>query len=572
MTSPASTAGLVGTLLGVALLGPALMPGYVLRYDLVFVPGAPINDAALGLDGGVPRAVPTDALVALASSIVPGDVVQAMALLGALVLASSGVGRLLPSRTAAAAAAVVVIWNPWVLERLAIGHWAFLVGYGLVPWAVAAAVRAREGGHHGMLAVVVVASAGAGAFSGLIVLSTALAVLIVPAVHPIDWTVAAKTCALAMIANAPWWVAAVARPGDIPADPSGVDAFAPRPDTPFGLVGSLLTGGGIWNEAAVPGERSMWVPTGVTLALVILAGASAAPLMTRGRLVRSQAGARGLGVVALGGLLLALLSGWAVTRPAMAWVVLELPGGGLLRDTHKWLAPFVVLVALSVGVWAQLLRTWVAAPSVPEWAAVTVALLPAMLMLLLQPSGWWGLNGRLESVAFPQSWTRLRTVIAEAPPGDVVALPWRLYRRFDWNGDRVVLEPLPRFLDRNVLVDDRLPLRDRLVSGEDPRSASVTDRLASGTPLDEALREVGVRIAVVHEGQPGSESTKEALVHLPVLMRSTDIVVVDLGPPTPKGRVGPPASTMLVAWAALIVGVGIAVAMARRDLRATSAP
>lgn len=567
---PVVTAGVTGAVLAVVMLGPALMPGYVLRYDLVFVPDAPLNDQALGIAGGVPRAVPADALLALSSRVLPGDLLQAAILLGALVLASSGVGLLVASRTAAVAGAALAVWNPWVLERLAIGHWAFLVGYGLVPWAVAAAVRARERGLLGMLAVVLVASACAGAFAGLLVLGTVLAVLVVPAARPVDWRVAAKVSGIALLANAPWLVAAVARPGAIPADPSGVDAFATRPDTPLGLVASLLTGGGIWNEAVVPAERSAVVPTAATLALVVAAAVLAIPRSAHYNLAGSQSGRRGLVVAALGGLAVGLMSGWAMTRPALTWVVLEVPGGGLVRDAHRWLAPFVILVAVLSGGMAQVVRTSLAERRVPRWVPVTVAMLPAMVLVILQPTGWWGLNGRLESVTFPDSWARMRSVVAEAPPGDVVALPWALYRRFDWNGDRVVLEPLPRFLDRDVLVDDRLPLRELTVSGEDPRSAAVTEALASGATLVEALREAGVRIAVVHEGQPGSATTMEALVDMPVLMQSDDMVVVDLGPAAPQETPGASPSVMGLAWAGLVLGVSIALWTIRRDARTAS--
>ena len=56
---------LVGTLVGLVVLGPALAPGYTLHYDLVFVPDLPLSARTLGTDGSVPRAVPNDLVVAL---------------------------------------------------------------------------------------------------------------------------------------------------------------------------------------------------------------------------------------------------------------------------------------------------------------------------------------------------------------------------------------------------------------------------------------------------------------------------------------------------------------------------
>ena len=50
-------------LLAVVVLGPALGPGYVLQYDMVFVPRQWLLPASFGLGGQLPRAVPQDAVL-----------------------------------------------------------------------------------------------------------------------------------------------------------------------------------------------------------------------------------------------------------------------------------------------------------------------------------------------------------------------------------------------------------------------------------------------------------------------------------------------------------------------------
>jgi hypothetical protein len=52
---------LAGLLLGLLALGPALGRGFVLSYDMVFVPDPPFSSALLGLSGGPARPVPSDA-------------------------------------------------------------------------------------------------------------------------------------------------------------------------------------------------------------------------------------------------------------------------------------------------------------------------------------------------------------------------------------------------------------------------------------------------------------------------------------------------------------------------------
>ena len=50
----------VGLVLGLLALGPGLRRGFLLSYDMVFVPREPFTSAMFGLSGGAPRAVPSD--------------------------------------------------------------------------------------------------------------------------------------------------------------------------------------------------------------------------------------------------------------------------------------------------------------------------------------------------------------------------------------------------------------------------------------------------------------------------------------------------------------------------------
>ena len=69
---------------------------------MVFVPRMPFSAGLLGLTGGPPRAVPSDAVVAVASLAVPAAILQKAILLLIFVLACSGAAALLASGWAAA--------------------------------------------------------------------------------------------------------------------------------------------------------------------------------------------------------------------------------------------------------------------------------------------------------------------------------------------------------------------------------------------------------------------------------------------------------------------------------------
>ena len=130
--------------LALLMLGPALGRGYVLSYDMVWVPDLSLRSSFLGLGSGLPRAVPSDAVVAVLDEIVPGMLLQKLVLLGVLVAAGAGVVRLTERSVVAQLVAVTAyVWNPFVAERLVIGHWPVLVGYAVLPWVLVTARRWR---------------------------------------------------------------------------------------------------------------------------------------------------------------------------------------------------------------------------------------------------------------------------------------------------------------------------------------------------------------------------------------------------------------------------------------------
>jgi hypothetical protein len=339
----------------------------------------------------------------------------------------------------------------------------------------------------------------------------------------------------------------VLRPGGVPADPAGVAAFAARADTPLGLAGSLLTLGGIWNPATVPAGRDS------PLAAVALAGVLAA-LVLGLRPVLSCS--RGLVAAGAGGLVLAAAGAVPGVDAVLRAVVVHVPGGGLLRDGQKLLAPAALVVALAAGHAVDRLAR---APRTAPWA-VLLAALPVVAL----PTLAWGVGGRLAAADYPADWLGLRAAVAHAPPGPVAALPWGTYRRLDWVGDRVVLDPLPRLLDRPVLADDALPLSTVTVRGEDPRAARVSAGVAAGERLPDLLRAAGARYAVVHRTQPGSAATERALAGLPVRYTSRDLLLVELPGPVAPSLAGRPWMAAVGLGAA---GIGTGAVIVRRRPR-----
>ena len=212
---------LLSVLLAVLALGPALLPGVVLTYDMVFVPGHPFTPFVLGVGTPAPRAVPSDALVALASLLVPTDVVQKSILvlclagagLGCARLARLALGEARPATLLAAETVAICAaqWNPFVAERLVLGQWTILLGLAVLPWALRAAVLADRPG--GLLAVcgwIALAGTGGANTTLLVVVPTCFALLVTPArSRRLPALRALGAVATAAVVGAVWWLPAV---------------------------------------------------------------------------------------------------------------------------------------------------------------------------------------------------------------------------------------------------------------------------------------------------------------------------------------------------------------------------
>jgi hypothetical protein len=377
--------------------------------------------------------------------------------------------------------------------------------------------------------------------AGVIALLTVVPVLAYRAGHR-ELKALTVTLACWTLLNAPWWLPGALHPSAGTSGAEGVAAFSARAEGPLGVVGSLLTLGGIWNADVVPASRELWVVVlwAATVLLVCVAG-----LRTWVR--RAGPGGTGLVVAAGLGLVLAALGAVPVGAELAGWLAANLPGAGLLRDGHKFVAPLAVLQSSAFGLGCVALSARLRRPSRPL-LRVAMVLVPLAAM----PDLAWGAAGRLEPVAYPSDWAAVRQVLQDDPDsGDVVSLPWQAFRSFPWNDDRVQLDPAPRWLPASVLVDDSLLVGGVTVSGEDPRAAEVDEALASGRPVVETLPGLGVGWVLVTRGTPGVVDSGLLAGSDPVY-EGADLTLLRVGPPIPRD---------LPTWAPLVVAVDVAAAL-----------
>ncbi|HEX7536203.1 MAG TPA: hypothetical protein VF391_04280 [Dermatophilaceae bacterium] len=551
--SPARSAFLAGLAVTIALTAlvtwRALAPGYLLYRDFVAVPDPVLNAAAFGA-GGAPRAVPLDVVTAATTWLIPSWLVQKTLLVGPLLLAGSGVSFLLRRRGIAATlvGSALAVWNPYVAERLLLGQAPTLLGYAMIPWLIAA-VRSQRSLRARVALVTLAALPAAltpvGGVMALLTVITAVASLMQPTLElggdlrplgdPLVHTAASRKRPLTVLRRAgggftggclaetgllclpvlvlwmPWVVAGLRAPS-LGATGSGATAFAVVTDSPAGVVGSVLTLGGVWAPGAWLASRATPSALLAELVLVLVAICAWWGLRRDPRLRRTADLALAAYALTVSAVLLA-------AGPASSWwrSLQVVPGVAMLRDTHRLLGFAALSVALLCGLAASqaiaALARWGRSRSWLPSAAGVVALVS--MGLLSAPDLAARLNSELRPVAFPGEWAQVVAAVDAPQPGgspaqgSVLILPWQPFRQTPWAGSRPFQDPLPLALGPDVVSARDLLVshggRDLWVGGEDPPQAAQWRR---GQVDNAGLRRLGISWLVEWVDSPGALPTE----------------------------------------------------------------
>lgn len=533
-------------LLALLVCAPLLAPGYVLTYDMVWVPHLDVSRADLwGLGSALPRAVPSDAVAALLDTVLPAALVQKAVLVGAVFGSGLGMGVLLRSAplTVRLTALTFYAWNPFVAERMALGQWPLLLAYAGVPWLLAG-LRSDSGVRSPMVVVALAATALTPA-TGLM---GALMAFLVKKPRESFFRLGVIIAAV----NAPWIVAGLLHTANARSDGAAVALFDVQPEGNFGRLAAALTLGGIWNTEVVPPSRGMLIAqilAGLMWAIMIIGAWVLWREERRLLIVLSIAGVLGLAVA---------LSGWLAPE-AMASFVRDIPAAGLLRDGTRYLLLLAPLQAIAFGFGTKRLVDSVQSAETRQFLAVAGMLIP----LAALPDLAWGVGGQLKTTDYPKSWYDARTAIASSKvPGDILVLPFSSYRKPSWNHDRSVLDPAGRFFDRETVTSDRLLISGKPIEGEDPRAARIERILGTKAPA-KALAGEGIGIVVIDK-MAGKAGT--GLSGMKDVYNSDELQVRALANVAPRVIPDRDFYPMVVAWTIAFLALWSAATRAVLDL------
>lgn len=537
-------------LVAAVVLGPALAPGLVLVRDMVWVPDLSLGPDALGLGSGLPRAVPSDAVVAVLDEVVPGALLQKVVLLAALAGGGVGATRLLPDPSPLLARLAVVTlygWNALVAERLLMGAWPVLVGYAVLPWLLLAARRWRDAGALPPVLLLLVPLGSLSASAGL---ASAVALLAGAAGRGRS----AQVVLLLGAANAPWWVAGLLHAGEATSDPLAARVFALHDAGSVPGPLAALTLGGTWNADVRLGTDVLaWT----TLVVITALAAVGWPRWWRATPRRERTALLVCWVVGWG---LATLT-W-VAPPAVGWLAAHVPGAGIARDGARVLVLCAPLLVVLVG--AGVSRLVEAVPG--RAAGLALGAAAVLLPVALLPDLAWGAGQRLHAVTLPPAYAEARAAVRNLP-GDVLVLPLSSYRAPEWNDATPVLDPLGRALGSGVVTSDVLVVDGVALAGEDPRVTAAAAALREPTPRSRAaaLAGEGIGAVVVDRRAPGG--TRVPALAGTTVLDAGDLRVVALDAVVPRTVPDWWVAAAATGWAAFAVLPLAAVLLGLRGLR-----
>ena len=538
-------------LLVAAVLWPFASPGMPMLRDMVVPPHPALTDAAWGLGESAARAAPQDTVLALAGGFTDAGLVMRLLMLCGLtvggVAAAELVRRVLHVGVVGQIAAVtMLLWNPFVVERLLQGQWSLVLAMALLPAVALTTIIAAPWWRATAMAVAGLTPTGA---------LLAVAVAVVAARTWRDRLVALGTGA---VVSAPWLVATALGSGAGVADPAGAAAFAARAERWVGTLGAVAGLGGIWNRQAVPVARETGPAALAVVALLALFvvgarmawGSRARPGSSHSALIGAR---RRLIVLAVSSVIVVAALATPPGISLMEWALETVPGAGLLRDAQKWVAlavpGYVVLAAAGAETVARQIpdhRRWLAALFAVTVIIAAVPDLPRAVAPVKPVAPWPG-------------WSAVSGIVAMDDTA-VAVLPAGPYRIID---GRPTYDPAVKTLPAPVLATGDLVVSGVAVGGEGSTSATVEKTLldAPDHAID-VLRAHGAGWVLV-ENSPGEMGDSERVLSRLEVVYSDEHLTLHR---VPGAIERPERADRTLAWIALLAWAAMALAGPVRGL------
>jgi hypothetical protein len=528
LSHPDGATLLLGVVIGVGVCAPVLFGGRLFLLDWTAGPHVAIGSAsALGLNGGLTTGIGGSLLVAVLNRLV-GSASTWLPMFAFFPIATVGAGRLAGrspwSRLAAASLYAV---NPFVFNRLYVGHLTLLLGCALLPFAVKAAMRSFSSSRPRWI-VPTLWWAGLTSLSphfawiyGLVILGVVVVAIVMrqePLLRIAGWFVAC-TGAFALMST---YIILPNGSTTLPTQVGSVSLslYQTNGDPHLGLFANVLALYGFWRTGPGP-ELPKDVIIGwpfIMFAILVIVGVGAWHGLRRQpnpnrELESSTISDREdpnpsiafderrlailLVIVGVAGYFLALGS-QGPTGALFTFAYNHVPFFSIMREPQK----FLMLLALSYAVffgWGveRLVRAY-------KLSSRLQSVSVAVLLSLILPLGYSatifdGLAGQISSSPLPLAYQQADDLMG-AGAGNVLVLPWHTYMEYPFTQGRVVANVGPTTFRRNVISGDNVQADDVQTQSTSPRSAFLEELFNVGENTREfgaLVRPLGVQYIVL---------------------------------------------------------------------------
>lgn len=497
----------------IAILGPMLLPGYILTLDMVWPEELTMSWSVYNFN----NAQPLNAVLAALALVLPSWVVQKVMLVSLFFLLGYLPYRFLPFITGAPGriyAGLLYVLNPFVYSRMLAGHWMVLLGYALLPLLVYALYLLSERRDARSALILAIALLLIGCVSphflylgaGITAFWLAFEVMhagvregLVQARVLIRYSLFAAL--LVCTLSSYWLVPALMRDAPIEArfDIAHFEAFAAQGNGFIPAPLNVLTLGGFWGEGYEWGDLFLWPQAHYTwwlvAALVLSFTLYGLWLLIRARETRRYGVMLLLG--ALVSYVLALGADGGVPGIVNEWLYAHIPGWAGLRDSHKIAGILALVYALAGGIAVSHVHALLRGRAALRTLCMAGAFMVPVFFGMYE---WGGFHGQLAPVWYPTAWYEARAALSDMPADEkVLVLPWHGYIAVPFADQRIMANPAPRFFGtERVLASRSVELGDVYDQEADPAYRTLDDFVRSLQTLGEQEVADGLAAHKVH--------------------------------------------------------------------------
>jgi hypothetical protein len=498
-----------GVAIGLGVCAPLLGGGRLFLLDWSMGSHLAVaTPAALGLNGGLTAGIGGTLAIALLNHVLGGAVTW-IPILAFFPIAMVGAGRLAGrSHWARLSAGTLYAVNPFIFNRLYVGHLPLLIGYALLPFAVASAIRSPS-------SPISRWSTTALWWAALTFLSPHFAWIYGVVVLGV-MVVALATNQDSMRRVVAWFVASVGAfalmsayiilPASATKLPTRVGAvslavYRTTGDPHLGLFANVLSLYGFWRTGPGP-ELPKDVVIGwpflmFAILLIVAVGiwraigrdrpgsTEISPRQTDAIVARAKRESERrltfvLLFVGVAGFFLAL-GNQGPTGGLFLWAYDHVPFFAVMREPQKFLMLLALAYAIFFG-WG--VEQFTRIDLNPKRVGIIAA---TLLVGFALPLGYTatifdGLAGQISASSVPNAYQQANSIMGDGV-GNILYLPWHLYMEYPFTDGRVVANLAPTSFSRNVISGDDVQVDDVETQSTSSRSAYLQRLYSVGPQL-----------------------------------------------------------------------------------------